>query len=291
MPAAATAALAVVAVTAVSLASGSDDTSAGTAALPPEEFPEPGVVHVHGLGVDPADDTLYAATHSGLFQVGEDGAASRVANRYQDTMGFEIIGHGKFLGSGHPDFREFDEPLLGLISSSDAGQSWKRVSLYGEADFHAIEAVHGRIYAYDSTSETFMVSDDDGETWDRRAERVLLDVAVSPHDPDVVLAAADGGLLRSTDGGRSWSAQPKAPEFAVLAWSARGLYGIDAEGGVHRSSGSGVTWTELAQLGGTPEALALHPTQPGVLFVAVEERGILRSDDGGRTFEVLHAPA
>lgn len=30
---------------------------------------DPGVTHVHGLGIDPADGTLYAATHHGVFRI------------------------------------------------------------------------------------------------------------------------------------------------------------------------------------------------------------------------------
>lgn len=51
-----------------------------------------GVEHIHGLGVDPAVGVLYAATHTGLFRVPEKGAAARVADRRQDTMGFTITG-------------------------------------------------------------------------------------------------------------------------------------------------------------------------------------------------------
>jgi photosystem II stability/assembly factor-like uncharacterized protein len=246
------------------------------------------VVHVHGLGVDPGDQTLYAATHFGLFRIGDDGTATRIGNRYQDTMGFEVVGPGEFLGSGHPDFREFDKPLLGLIRSADAGQSWERLSLYGETDFHAIEAVHGRIYAYDSTSETFMVSTD-GQEWDRRSQRVLLDVAVSPDDPDLVVAAAESGLLRSADGGRTWTEQARSPALAVLAWDDVGLYGVDRDGAVHTSSDAGTSWRRRGDVGGGPEAVALHPSKPGVLFVAVDGRGILRSDDDGATFTLVHA--
>ena len=39
---------------------------------------DPGVVHVHGLGINPADGVLYAATHTGLFTV-RNGGAKRVA--------------------------------------------------------------------------------------------------------------------------------------------------------------------------------------------------------------------
>lgn len=84
---------------------------------------DPGVEHVHGLGVDPADGVLYAATHYGLFRLPEQGDPVRVADRYQDTMGFTVNGPNTFLGSGHPDFvADPDFPTrLGLIRS-DGGK-------------------------------------------------------------------------------------------------------------------------------------------------------------------------
>ena len=253
--------------------------------LPAAEFPEPGVVHVHGLGVDPGDGTLYAATHSGLFRIPEDGPASRVANRYADVMGFDVVGPEHFLGSGHPDFRELDEPLVGLLESTDAGRTWRRVSLYGEADLHAIEVAHEAIYAYDSTSETFMVSTDGGQSWDRRSHLVISDLAVSPLDPDLVLATTAGGLRRSTDGGRSWQALPDVPRVAVVVWGAE-LLGVGPDGGVHVSTDAGTTWTARGNAGGTPEAVTLDGE---VLVVAVADVGIVRSDDGGRSFTTRYA--
>ena len=82
---------------------------------------DPGVAHVHGLGVDPADGMLYAATHYGLFRLPLQGRATRIADRYQDTMGFTITGPHAFLGSGHPDMRK-DPQLparLGLIQQAE----------------------------------------------------------------------------------------------------------------------------------------------------------------------------
>jgi len=117
---------------------------------------DPGLIHVHGLGINPADNTLYAATHTGLFAV-RDGAGQRVASRLQDTMGFTVVGSDHFLGSGHPDFRDPQlyqpdrRPLLGLIETRDAGRSWQPLSLLGEADFHALQLTHGRVYGYDAT--------------------------------------------------------------------------------------------------------------------------------------------
>jgi hypothetical protein len=102
----------------VDLAACSSDTAQGKTA-PPSASSAPALDHVHGLGVNPADDTLYIASHSGVYQVTQDGAVERVADRYQDTMGFAVVGPGNFLASGHPD----------LIESNDAAKTWTALSL------------------------------------------------------------------------------------------------------------------------------------------------------------------
>jgi photosystem II stability/assembly factor-like uncharacterized protein len=265
----------------------------GQGALPPVDV-ETGVVHVHGLGVDPGDGTLYAATHSGLFKIPEKGEAERVANRAQDTMGFSVVGPGRFIGSGHPDFREDDvrPPLLGLIESDDAGVTWDRVSLHGEADFHALQAAHDKVYGYDSTSGTFMVTEDK-QTWDRRSRLQLLAFAVDPADPDRVVAATLQGPVASADGGRTWTPLTGAPPLAVVAWqTGAGLFGVGVDGSVHRSGDGGRSWARAGEVGGQPEALTVDTVEEATrLHVAVADRGIVVSTDGGRTFTTRYAEA
>jgi photosystem II stability/assembly factor-like uncharacterized protein len=269
---------------------GDDSQPAQSTSLPAEDFPEPGVEHAHGLGVDPGDGTLYAATHYGLLRISADGELTRVANRYQDTMGFEVVGPNRFLASGHPDFREDNPPLLGLIESTDAGRTWTPLSLRGEADFHAIQSVHDRIYAYDSTSETFMVSDD-GRDWDRRSRLVMRDFAVSPRDRDLVLATTESRLHRSSDGGRTWTALSQAPQLAVLGWDdVDEVVGVARDGAVHASADGGMTWSRRGDVGGKPEAMTLEDVDgQSVLFVAVSEGRIVQSADGGRSFEIRYS--
>lgn len=256
-----------------------------SASVPPGGFADPGVVHVHGLGVDPADGTLYAATHTGLFSVPDQGKAVRVADRYQDTMGFTVTGPGTFLGSGHPDPREDSPPLLGLIESTDGGRTWTSLSLRGETDFHALHAAHGRIYGYDATSSTFMVSDD-RRRWDRRATLPMRDFAVSPDQPDTLLATTARGLARSSDGGRRWQQVDRVPALLVLAWADNGsLYGVGPDGTVQHSADGGTTWTRRGAASGEPEAITVDVRDGGeTLYLAVRERGILSSSDGGRSF-------
>ncbi|UOY00138.1 F510_1955 family glycosylhydrolase [Blastococcus sp. PRF04-17] len=252
-----------------------------------------GFEHVHGLGVDPADGMLYAATHFGLFRVPEHGDAERVADRHQDTMGFTVAGERTFLGSGHPDFHmDPDLPTqLGLIRSEDAGESWEIVSLGGEADFHALRAAHGNVYAWDAGTGRVMVSADGGQTWETRSTLDLRDLIVHPDDPAVLLATTERGLLRSEDGGRTWAAPPEAPMIGLLGWAATpSLYGIAPDGIMHRSADGGLTWTEQGSLTGKPEALHVdHRDGVENIYVAVSPARILVSTDGGTSFTSRYA--
>lgn len=246
-----------------------------------------GMEHVHGLGVNPADGQLYAATHFGMFTIAADGTATRVGNA-QDTMGFTVTGPDTFLGSGHPDFSEDDEPLLGLIESMDAGRSWRALSLRGEADFHALREGHGRVWGYDATSGTLM-STLDREQWESLSRLPLRDFVVSPTEPDVLLATTENAPVRSADGGRTWQPIPGAPPLVVLAWPREEvLYGADTDGGVHVSGDGGATWARQGDVGGKPQAMTATQAQPLNVHLAVAERGVLTSGDGGRTFTDLY---
>jgi hypothetical protein len=257
------------------------------ASLPKAE--DPGVVHVHGLGINPRDGALFAATHTGLFIIG-DGTASRVTERLQDTMGFTVVGPDHFLGSGHPDFRDtqlYDpnkRPLLGLTESRDAGRSWQPLSLLGEADFHALEVAHGLVYGYDATGQRFMVTGD-RRRWQVRSTIQLVGVAVSPADPESVVATTGRRLLRSTDGGRRWQSI-QGPALLVLDWADQaGLWGITADGQVWHSRDAAKTWQRPGRVGGQPEALLAHQ---GRLYAAVVEVGIVSSADGGRSWQLRY---
>ena len=252
---------------------------------------DPGPVHVHGLGVNPSDGALFIATHTGLFRVASDESdASRVANRYQDTMGFTVIGPDHFLGSGHPDGREDLPPFLGLIESRDSGQSWQPVSLLGEADFHILETEGTRVYGFGSDWETraaqFLVSSDEGKTWEeRRVPEPLLSLAVHPNQVDRLVASSESAVYGSEDGGKTWRTLSDAA--GLVAWrSDAELILIDGDGSV-RSSQDGSDWSDVGEVGGAPAAFE---AEPDALYVALHDGTIKFSSDGGTTWEVRSSP-
>jgi len=239
--------------------------------------------HVHGLGVDPADGSLYAGTHYGLIRVGEDGEASRVADRVQDFMGFTVVGPEHYLASGHPGADQDGPANLGLIESTDGGQTWTTVSLEGEADFHALEARHGLVYGYNAGS--LMVSDD-GVTWETRGTLPLADFAVSPADPDIMVATTEQGLAISTDGGRSFAPMEGAPLLQLVSWTDDStLVGVAPDGTTYVSDDDGQSWRQRASLQGPPEALTAVGRQ---VFVALTGGRVVRSTDGGASYTTMY---
>ncbi|MGX5655165.1 F510_1955 family glycosylhydrolase [Geodermatophilus nigrescens] len=249
--------------------------------------------HLHGLEVDPADGVLYAATHSGLWRIPESGEPSRVADGHQDLVGFAVTGPGAFLASGHPDLRRDPElsTWLGLVRSTDAGGTWRSVSLSGEADLHVLRAAHGRIYGWDAGSGRLLVSADEGLSWEERGTVPLRDLVVSPADPAALLATSEQELMRTADGGRTWAPMPGSPSLTVTAWPTTGsLYGVTPDGTVLHSAEAGATWQPRGQVAGEVEALSVQVVDgTEVVYVGLAGGGILVSGDGASTFAVRSA--
>lgn len=262
------------------------DSATGSSNAPTSE--DPGPVHIHGLGIDPADGALFIASHTGLFKLPQDSQEpERIADRYQDTMAFTIVGTRRFLGSGHPDGREDLPPFLGLIESQNAGETWEEVSLMGEVDFHLLAAQGQSVYGFGSEWEgeesLFLASSDGGRTWDKRpVPAPLIGLALSPKDPRALIASFPSGLLASSDGGASWRSLSGPP--GLLTWPAADeLYLAGADGTVSRSTDRGRSWETIGDLPDAPAAFGSGGE--GRLLAATHSGEILESSDGGSSWE------
>jgi photosystem II stability/assembly factor-like uncharacterized protein len=253
---------------------------------------DPPPVHVHALGVNPADRSLFIATHTGLFRLAPEAKRpQRIGDRHQDTMGFTVAGPDHFLGSGHPDVREARErglpPLLGLIESRDAGETWTSVSLLGRADFHALRVRGRRIVGYDATNGRVMISADAGRSWrSSRPPESLVDLVLEPRSSRL-LAAGESRLFVSADDGRNWKQREQGT--GLLAWPRLDrLYLLDSGGRLWLSRDGGRRWRGRGQIGG--RAAALLAVGAETLYAATHEGEIQYSVDGGRTWMTRSTP-
>lgn len=269
-----------------------DDAEDGSTGESLPRVGDAGPIHVHGLGVNPADGALFVATHTGLFRAPRGQVrARRVADRFQDTMGFTVIGPDRFLGSGHPDGREGLPPFLGLIRSTDAGRTWQPVSLLGKRDFHVLEAAGSRVYGYGSDFESrqagLLVSEDGGRSWrERTSPEPLVSLAIDPSDPDRVVASGEDGLYASTDAGQGW--RPLSDTPGLLAWpEPEALFLVGVDGSVSQSSDAGLNWNSVGAVDSQPAAFE---SAGGELYVALHNGTVKRSRDGGRSWHVRSRP-
>ena len=221
------------------------------------------ITHVHAITRDTATGVILLATHQGLFLL-ENKELTQVGPTV-DLMGFTSTGGGRYLASGHPGPGvDLPEPL-GLVESTNGGQTWSVLSRAGESDFHALTAGPDRILAFDGQLRTSR----DGRIWETGAEL-----------PEPL------GLVESTDGGQTWSVLSRAGESDFHALTA-GPDRILAFDGQLRTSTDGRNWKTLA-IPSAPMALAIAPS--GGATLATTEEGLLRSTDGGVNWTSVDTP-
>ena len=221
------------------------------------------ITHVHAITRDAAG-TILLATHEGLFRL-DDQDLTQVGP-VVDLMGFTTTGEGRYLASGHPGLGvDLPEPV-GLIESTDAGESWRVIGFDGQLRISA-----------------------DGRNWDTAAiPSAPASLAVAP-GTGTVLATTEDGLLRSSDNGTTWTTVDTPQLMSRVAWADdETMVGAGIDGRLLTSRDAGDTWTASRDPVGEVVALGAGLTDGGeVEALLVEGPRVLRSLDGGATTEQL----
>ena len=250
--------------------------------------------YVNALEVEPASGDILMATNTGLYRIPKAGdRPERMTSTYtSDTQPFPVgaeitfaaVGPRQLIGSGHPDDDAKQPEFLGVIRSEDSGKTWRSISGLGELDLHAVRSRKKRLLGFDAGG-LLLVSQDEGNTFDERAPPGTgLDLAVSPTDPERLVATTDVQVYRSKDGGKTWRSVDSA-EFARLAWATDGkLYRADRSGQVKVSTDEGQTFTDGGNVGGEPWALTA--VDDGSVLCALKDGTVMVSRDGGKSWQV-----
>jgi hypothetical protein len=128
-------------------------------------------------------------------------------------------------------------------------------------------------------------------------------LAVDPTDLDRVFAGGPKGVAASDDGGRAWrdAAPPNRDVFSLAVDVEGRVYAGCEPSALYVSEDGGESWRELEALQAIPSKptwsfpprpwtshvrwIAPSPHEPTLLLVGIELGGLMRSEDGGATWE------
>jgi hypothetical protein len=183
------------------------------------------LTHVHNLVLH--DGEVFVGSHEGVYRQDGDEGWTLIGTEF-DAMG--LASHGEnLIASGHPG-STFDFPgPLGILVSTDGGETWSGQSLVGEVDFHLLETSGDTIMGVAANYGALVKSEDAGVSWTTLEVSALSDLALDPADPQTVVLATEQGLQHSRDGGDSFSLRESAVITDLLHWSETGLFGATAD--------------------------------------------------------------
>ena len=287
------------------------------------EFPIGDIVQATAsITVDPANpDHWYATDFMGIYQTWDGGKTAKATSK-----GLELtVVHDIVPDPTNPAIVHLGMADVGGFVSEDGGASYQIIRIpqggtnikniaISPKDPSIVYEVGSNGYG-DWSSNQLFVSKDGGHHFDRRpmvgtglpGGWIACDsVAVDPNDPQTVyitnghpIKENDGGVYKSTDGGRSWTWMSQGmpvgswyfraniwthgPELA--ASSDGSLVAISA-GRADRFDPATKTWTGAnLHYRGMLYSVVADPLTPGRYFVGAQEDGVYRSDDSGTSWK------
>ncbi|QGQ44470.1 F510_1955 family glycosylhydrolase [Metabacillus sediminilitoris] len=199
-----------------------------------EELKDIKIEHIHGMGYAGNNNDLYFAIHDGLVRLSHNKWYKTSENNH-DYMGFQAIDEG-FYSSGHPEQGSNLKNPLGLIKSSDAGRSFKKLAFYGETDFHYLAAGYTShtIYVINEMQNTELetglyYTDDEGENWIKSDMKGVSfnsigNIATHPTKSNMIGISTDNGLFISDDFGSQFKLISNSNPVTTLQFDENSIY-------------------------------------------------------------------
>src|SRR5216684_1145106 len=262
---------------------------------------------LHGIpGTHPRNSgIIFAGTTLGLFKSPDGGRTWRHLSTDQvNWMVFDPT---------DPNVFYLATEYAGILKTADSGETFHAGNVgFSNHSLNQITGVGKHLYAssvYEGRYGGVFKSDDGGLEWRLQASQAALlgrnlnSLVTASASGELLFAASEDAVLRSGDGGKTWSTITIKPK--VTAGKAAQRFGklrihtlramqldkkltlfVGTESGLFRSSDNGVMWERVvfAGLTGTP-VLAVYAPPRGSTRLAVRTRDYLFvSDDTGRTW-------
>jgi hypothetical protein len=257
--------------------------------------------HIHGMGFSADGQSLFVAAHDGL-RVFAGGKWSVPNLPRHDYMGYSATDEG-FYSSGHPHPSSSLVNPLGLVKSTDSGNTLDTLDFAGESDFHLMAAGYENhaVYVLNPAENSQLSAGlhytlDDGKTWQQSALEGLtaqpFAIAVHPTDATTVVLATEAGLLLSTDYGDTFSPISAAgTPVTAVSFSFDGetlLYGYQTLQNFNLASQQSVSVPPPTLASDDAMSyIAMNPAQPGTLALATFNRELYLSEDSGETWQQI----
>ena len=153
--------------------------------------------------------------------------------------------------------------MLGLVKSTDEGETWQSISGLGKADYHEIELAGDRILALRNEDPGMIQISSDGGRRGTPARRrrwpTPIDIAINPGNADQWAVSTDQGTFISANGGKSWR-QWDTTFGPRIAWAEPdALYLAGKDGKVKKSPDAGKTWEDVGTIGSGPQGADRQP--------------------------------
>ncbi len=266
--------------------------NANWALLGPETSPGgyAGIGRINCIAFHPTDNNTYwvGSPSGGLWQTTDDGATWQVLTDNNDVLGVSAI-------IVHPNYQANQTIFIGT----------------GDRDGGSSGALGGQ-NGHDNNGVGVLKSTDGGATWQPTGlsfnlsdYKVINKMLMNPNDDQMMLAATNGAIYKTTDGGANWNQvtadvynfidmefKPGDPNVIYAStkdwWTGSKIY---------RSDDAGETWVEKNTNADDKRIeLAVSPNQPDWLYaIAANSDGGLRafyqSTDGGENFSEIYVGA
>jgi photosystem II stability/assembly factor-like uncharacterized protein len=229
----------------------------------------------NAVAIDPMDPThIVAGTNwNNILVVSYDGGASW-------TAAYDLM--GQRVGWGALAFASSDSNIVYAGSTG----------YYSAGSFSSTQAGSGVYVSYDG-----------GKSWSGANDRISQDASVfgltvNPKDPQQVYAASTNqGLIKTTDGGKVWTAlqgglpQSGAVSVAIHPRDPDVVFAGFERASVFMSADGGKTWKNSGA-GMNPEAhiasILFDPADPQIMYAAGLSGGVYRSSNGGQSWTEIN---
>jgi len=190
--------------------------------------------------------------------------------------------------------------LDGVYRSRDRGATWERISPEHHAEIKNIVSLaidpQNPDGIYVGTWHLPWKTEDGGQTWFSIKKGVIDDsdvfsIIIDPRDPKLVYVSACTGIYKSESAGTLFKKVQGIPTSARRTRALRQhpidpniVYAGTTEG-LWRTVDAGATWNRMTPANVIVNDVLVDARRPGTVLLATDRGGVLRSEDGGRSFQ------